>query len=502
MKPRTRRALAISASATAMLALGTPTALAAVTTTTTWTQLSSMTPSSTTNGWGPYERNMSNGGNRANDGRTLSIRGKTFAKGLGAHAASNINYTLPGTQTTFSATIGLDDEAAVAPDGTVRFSVWGNGVQLYKSPVLNRSSAPLPITVNIAHVTKLSLRVDNGGDNTYYDHADWADAKVGVTATSTTTSVAPTTATTAAPTTTTTTAAPTTTTAAPTTTTTAAPTTTTTVAPAPAPVVGSLPYGLSSSPSAYGPRAGLPARRNAGAVVITTPGAVIENIDATSITIQADNVTVRNARVVNNGTNTGTLVSWAASRNVTLEDISVDGRLNGAPGAYQAFGGWGTNVTIRRVEATGVSNGVEFGGSGLVEASYIHDIWQRPGTQDHADGIQTDGGGPYTIRNNLVLMGTAPAGIWSQTSAIGMWADLANLRDTTVTNNVLGPHGGFIFYNGVIASPYTATNVTFTNNVMLRRPQGDEYGIWYSTSQYPMRGTHSGNLYADGTTAD
>ena len=41
---------------------------------------------------------------------TLTINGVTFAKGLGAHAASDVSYFLGGACTRFKASIGIDDE--------------------------------------------------------------------------------------------------------------------------------------------------------------------------------------------------------------------------------------------------------------------------------------------------------------------------------------------------------------------------------------------------------
>ena len=47
------------------------------------TRLSSLNPTSATNAWGPYERNLSNGEQGAGDGRTITLNGKTYAHGLG-----------------------------------------------------------------------------------------------------------------------------------------------------------------------------------------------------------------------------------------------------------------------------------------------------------------------------------------------------------------------------------------------------------------------------------
>ncbi|MQB01655.1 MAG: DUF4838 domain-containing protein [Actinobacteria bacterium] len=62
------------------------------------------------NGWGPVERDQSNGSYEAGDGDTLSIDGQTFARGLGTHAYSEIAYQLDDTCERFTSWIGIDDE--------------------------------------------------------------------------------------------------------------------------------------------------------------------------------------------------------------------------------------------------------------------------------------------------------------------------------------------------------------------------------------------------------
>ncbi|MEB3333617.1 MAG: NPCBM/NEW2 domain-containing protein [Cyanobacteriota bacterium] len=143
--------------------------------------LSSLTPRNVQNGWGPYERDQSNGEWMAGDGRTLSISGSTYSKGLGVHAPSSLTYDLNGDYSTFQAFIGLDDEIDVAgaARGSVVFSVIANGsITLYQSPVLTSASAPVPITVNVSGVQTLELRVEGTADGIFYDHANWADAKL------------------------------------------------------------------------------------------------------------------------------------------------------------------------------------------------------------------------------------------------------------------------------------------------------------------------------------
>ena len=49
-----------------------------------------------TNGWGPVEKDRSNGEAGASDGEPITLNGVTYAKGLGAHAASDVRYALNG----------------------------------------------------------------------------------------------------------------------------------------------------------------------------------------------------------------------------------------------------------------------------------------------------------------------------------------------------------------------------------------------------------------------
>ncbi|MEM6314280.1 MAG: NPCBM/NEW2 domain-containing protein, partial [Planctomycetota bacterium] len=72
--------------------------------------LTALTPTSSVNGWGPYELNQSNGEKPAGDGRTLTIQGQTFAKGFGVHANSRLTFDVPAGYQRFTAFAGVDDE--------------------------------------------------------------------------------------------------------------------------------------------------------------------------------------------------------------------------------------------------------------------------------------------------------------------------------------------------------------------------------------------------------
>jgi hypothetical protein len=132
--------------------------------------------SSMTNGYGPVEKDRSNGQRAAGDGRTITLNGTTYAKGLGAHAPSNVRYNLGGACTTFTAEVGVDDE--VGSRGSVVFQVWADGRKLYDSGVMRGNTATKSVNVSVAGKKELKLIVTATGDGKADDHADWANARV------------------------------------------------------------------------------------------------------------------------------------------------------------------------------------------------------------------------------------------------------------------------------------------------------------------------------------
>ena len=131
---------------------------------------------SETNGWGPVERDMSNGEESAGDGATITLNGQTYAKGIGAHAHSEIRFNMGGECTSFTAAVGVDDE--VGPNGTIAFKVLADGQELFDSGTMTGSSPTQTVDVDVTDKTQLLLQITDGGDNINFDHGDWADAFV------------------------------------------------------------------------------------------------------------------------------------------------------------------------------------------------------------------------------------------------------------------------------------------------------------------------------------
>jgi glucose/arabinose dehydrogenase len=129
-----------------------------------------------TNGWGPIERDSSNGENREGDGGPIRLEGTTYDKGLGVHANSSIKFNLRGEYLRFLSDIGIDEEEGNL--GSAVFQVYGDGRLLYQSSRLRGSSETQSIDVDVTGVQVLQLVVNDGGDGNSSDHADWANARL------------------------------------------------------------------------------------------------------------------------------------------------------------------------------------------------------------------------------------------------------------------------------------------------------------------------------------
>jgi hypothetical protein len=137
--------------------------------------LSDLTITTASNGWGPLERDTSNGEELPADGKAIVVAGKTYAKGLGVHAPSEVRFDLKGSCMNFSSTIGLDDEIDTQNQyGKVIFKVFVDGQEKFNSGVLNTNDVK-SLNLDVRGKQELRLVVDQAGDNNWFDHANWAN---------------------------------------------------------------------------------------------------------------------------------------------------------------------------------------------------------------------------------------------------------------------------------------------------------------------------------------
>ncbi|UWE10870.1 NPCBM/NEW2 domain-containing protein [Actinacidiphila bryophytorum] len=139
--------------------------------------LSDLPWESASNGWGPVERDTSNGETAAGDGRPITLGGTVYAKGLGVHAPSTVAYYTAGGCTSLNATVGIDDEKKNSK-GSVEFLVLADGKQVADSGVVTSTTGGHPLTADITGAQVVQLVVTDGGDGNDSDHADWAGAAI------------------------------------------------------------------------------------------------------------------------------------------------------------------------------------------------------------------------------------------------------------------------------------------------------------------------------------
>ncbi len=177
--------------------------------------------------------------------------------------------------------------------------------------------------------------------------------------------------------------------------------------------------------------------RRSGSITVTQDGAVIEGLDVDgTITVKADNVTIRNTRVSagDPATNTGPITymgdatrlifTVSGTRNTLIDHVELDGR-----GDSRTMGLVGASVTVRNSDIHGTGDGIKLGAQSVYEHNYIHDL-SRNGNQ-HSDGMQLTGGSNIVIRNNTIDW---TAGL---NSAIMLKADFAPIRNVQVVDNFL-----------------------------------------------------------------
>ncbi len=110
------------------------------------------------------------------DGHALTIGAQPFRRGIGSHAPAEWHLRLQGRAQRFFAMVGVDAE--VGERGSVVFLLEGDGRELVRTPLLRGGEGPAPLHAELAGVSELVLRVEDGGDGMDYDHADWGDARL------------------------------------------------------------------------------------------------------------------------------------------------------------------------------------------------------------------------------------------------------------------------------------------------------------------------------------
>ncbi|MFJ6517979.1 sigma-70 family RNA polymerase sigma factor [Streptomyces filamentosus] len=108
----------------------------------------------------------------------MSIGDSTYAYGVSVHAPSSVLIRLNRQCTAYDALVGVDDLSAPLGPGGVRFSVYGDGERLWRSPVVRPGDPALPVHVPLDGRSTLRLVVEEHTPFGKAAVADWAESRI------------------------------------------------------------------------------------------------------------------------------------------------------------------------------------------------------------------------------------------------------------------------------------------------------------------------------------
>lgn len=216
-----------------------------------------------------------------------------------------------------------------------------------------------------------------------------------------------------------------------------------------------------------GPQPGVPLA-NSGCVTAGTNGQTVEKLNITdcNITVNADNVTIKNVRI------TGCTyypIDYSGHTGLVIQDTEIDSTCSQTT-AGMSF----DNYTAIRMHVHGSADGFKANSNVTIRDSYIHDLWVT--ADSHNDGTQSTGGSNVTLTHNTYDVGTGGVCIQFGSSDSG-W---------NVSDNLFHCNGWMI--NG---GP-SVNNSSFTNNRFAKVPGGYGPASFGGTNI-----TWTGNFYDD-----
>jgi hypothetical protein len=226
-------------------------------------------------------------------------------------------------------------------------------------------------------------------------------------------------------------------------------------------------------------------------MVITTDGAVVCNLDIFgSIEVQANDVTLCNLRVTNDGNGRAVLID-KGYQNLVIMDSTLAGTGLGDAGIAEALLGTAQNsVTVQRCDIHHCAQCLSISHL-TVEDSYIHDnsIPVYP-IYDNC------GEAPGVFRHNTIF------DTYSNSVAVSIAGDPVlgtECHDVTVDNNLLAG-GNPITYGGMSAvTDHGTTNMVYTNNRFSKIlwPDGGSYVAALAFDPNGVGNVWSGNFWDD-----
>lgn len=101
----------------------------------------------------------------------IVLGGVTYPHGIGTLSINELIVDLKSQATRFVSMVGLDDLAA--GEASVSVEVWVDNRKKFESGVIHPGDAPKLVDVDLTGARFLELSIDDGGDTSYGDYADW-----------------------------------------------------------------------------------------------------------------------------------------------------------------------------------------------------------------------------------------------------------------------------------------------------------------------------------------
>ncbi|MEU9214905.1 NPCBM/NEW2 domain-containing protein, partial [Streptomyces sp. NPDC048415] len=105
----------------------------------------------------------------------VSIANNQYAHGVTVHGQSSVTIDLNRSCSSYDAMVGVDDLTMGL--GTVRFSVYAGGSQLWQSPLIEGGDPAVPVHVSLTGRRTIRLVVEPQGPFDSAALADWAESK-------------------------------------------------------------------------------------------------------------------------------------------------------------------------------------------------------------------------------------------------------------------------------------------------------------------------------------
>jgi len=202
-----------------------------------------------------------------------------------------------------------------------------------------------------------------------------------------------------------------------------------------------------------------------GSITVKTPGAVIENKEIFGVVvIEANNVTIRNSRVVRQSATDRYGISTGDSEGTRIEDVEIDGGMLGSGAGTGDIGVCCSSYVMQRANVHGFRTGAHMGSNVTIESSYFHD--NLPTGTIHKVSVAAHGGSDLVVRGNHLDISAQAV-----SSALSFYGDFGPIVNVLVEGNLFNTSGGYCLYAGSLPDkPFPLSeNVEIRNNAFGRK---------------------------------